>query len=185
MEFDKIKWNEKHALKKGHHQPDGFLELNLSLLKKGRGLDVACGRGRNAFLLAQNGFQTLGVDYSDVGLDILRKTANALDLNIQTRAADLDQPDFLLEEKPFDSIICINFKPKEALLELIPKLLVQDGIFLMCSFNDLQTLQTPFPLEKALLENEFVHYWPDFITLTYTSFKDETGERDGYIFRKK
>ena len=184
MEFDRIKWNEKHALKKGHHQPDGFLTAHFSMLKTGRALDVGCGRGRNAFLLAQHGFQTLGVDYSDVGLDILSKSAIQRGLTIQTLTADLDHPDFLLNEEPFDSIICINFKPKQALLSLMPRLLVTNGIFLLCSFNELQTLKTPFPLEKALHENEFVDFWPSFETLTYERFPDETGERDGYVFRK-
>jgi hypothetical protein len=35
-----------------------------------------------------------------------------------------------------------------------------------------------------LHENEFVYFWPSFETLTYERFTDETGERDGYVFRK-
>lgn len=184
MEFDKIKWNEKHLAKRGHHLADGFLQAHIAELKKGKALDLACGRGRNAFFMAQNGFETLGVDYSDIGINITKIEAMKRGLSLQTLVADLDQPTFLLDEAPFSSIVCINFKPKTELLQLIPELLIEGGSFLLCSFNDLQALKTPFPLEKALQQDEFIQYWNTLETMIHQRFTDETGERDGYVFRK-
>ncbi|MBU1370878.1 MAG: methyltransferase domain-containing protein [Bacteroidetes bacterium] len=185
MEYDRIKWNEKHTNKQGLHQADAFLQRHLSLLKAGKALDIACGRGRNALLLAENGFETIGVDYSDVGLEILQQCARQKNLKITTFEADLDQPAVLQEYGPFDSIICINFKPLPDLLQLIPELLVKNGIFIWCSFNEIQALKTPFPIEKALTHLTFFNYFKGLETQIYERFTDETGERDGYVFQKK
>jgi 2-polyprenyl-3-methyl-5-hydroxy-6-metoxy-1,4-benzoquinol methylase len=138
MEYDREKWNAKHAAKKGLHQADSFLLKYFELLKPNKALDIACGRGRNSLLLAQNGFETYAVDYSDVGLASLAKQANSKQLDIQLIELDLDKPALLETYKPFDSIICINFKPLPDLLKLIPNLLNKNGIFLWSSFNEIQ-----------------------------------------------
>jgi len=184
MEYDRIKWNEKHATKKGFHRPDSFLQKHFFMLKKGKALDIACGLGRNAFLLAENGFETIAVDYSDIGLMMLKKQAENSNLFIKNIVIDLDQPDLLLSEAPFDTIICVNFKPKPDLLKIIPQLLTNNGTFLLSSFNEIQSGLTPFPAEKALQQDEFLNYWPALKTIIYERFSDETGERDAYLFCK-
>jgi len=45
-------------------EPSRFLVENVGILPKGRALDVAMGRGRNALYLALMGFQVEGVDIS-------------------------------------------------------------------------------------------------------------------------
>ncbi len=185
MEYDREKWNAKHAAKKGLHQADSFLVKHFKLLKPAKALDIACGRGRNSLLLAQNGFDTFAVDFSDVGLAALAEHAKSKQLDIQLIELDLDKPALLETYKPFDSIICINFKPLPDLLELIPNLLSKRGIFLWSSFNEIQADQTPFPVEKALTEEAFVDYSNIMETLIYERFTDITGARDGYVFKKK
>ena len=184
MEYDREKWNAKHAAKKGLHQADSFLLKYFELLKPNKALDIACGRGRNSLLLAENGFDTFAVDFSDVGLAKLAEQAKSKQLDIHLIELDLDQPAMLEKHKPFDSIICINFKPLPDLLELIPNLLSKDGIFLWSSFNEIQADQTPFPLEKALTEEAFVDYSKLMETLIYERYTDITGARDGYVFKK-
>jgi 2-polyprenyl-3-methyl-5-hydroxy-6-metoxy-1,4-benzoquinol methylase len=185
MEYDRLKWNAKHAAKKGLHQADSFLLKHFELLKPGKALDIACGRGRNALLLAEKGFKVSAVDYSDVGLKILADQASLKQVVIDLIELDLDQPDLLSAYCPFDSIICINFKPLPDLLNLIPNLLSKDGIFLWSSFNEIQAIQTPFPVEKALTEEAFVDYSDLMETLIYERFTDITGARDGYVFKRK
>ncbi len=46
--------------------PEDFLVEYQNLLKGPRVLDLACGDGRNAFYLAELGFQVCAVDFSEV-----------------------------------------------------------------------------------------------------------------------
>lgn len=48
--------------------PNRFLVAEVAELEPGRALDLACGEGRNAVWLAEQGWQVVGVDYSDVAL---------------------------------------------------------------------------------------------------------------------
>jgi len=49
-------------------EPNQFLPPEVADLAPGRALDVACGEGRNAVWLATHGWDTTGIDFSDVGL---------------------------------------------------------------------------------------------------------------------
>lgn len=85
------KWNKIYA-EKGHKQTSAseVLKNNLHLLpSKGVALDVACGRGGNARLLAQQGLETHAWDISGTVLDQLKTTANNLGLNIDCQQRDI------------------------------------------------------------------------------------------------
>jgi tellurite methyltransferase len=57
----------------------------------GRALDVACGRGRNAFFLAALGFEVVAVDVSDVAVDIVRaRAASSAAAAVTAVRADLE-----------------------------------------------------------------------------------------------
>ena len=63
-------WNRKHGeagLLFGA-EPNRFLVAEVEELVPGRALDVACGAGRNAVWLAEQGWTVTGVDFSDVAL---------------------------------------------------------------------------------------------------------------------
>lgn len=46
-----------------------------SIRHRGRALDLGCGDGRNSLYLARQGFHVTAVDYSRVGLEVLRRRA--------------------------------------------------------------------------------------------------------------
>jgi len=185
MISDSIKWNERHGAKTGFHAPDAYLKQQLENLTHGKALDLASGRGRNAFLLAAHGFETLAVDIAEVGLQHLQAEAQEQNLYIKTMLLDLDEPDVLALEAPFATIVCINFKPGKALLQIIPDLLKTGGTFLWTSFNELQVTINTFPIEKALHPNEFVDFFQKLKLVEYKRFVDETGHRDAYLFIKE
>lgn len=185
MISDCIKWNERHGAKSGFHAPDTFLLQHIQRLSAGKALDLACGRGRNAFLLARHGFETMAVDIAEVGLQHLQAAAHEQNLQIRTMLLDLDEPDVLASDAPFDTIVCINFKPGKALLQIIPDLLKTGGTFLWTSFNELQVTINAFPIEKALHPNEFVDFFQKLKLVEYKRFVDETGHRDAYLFIKE
>ncbi len=185
MNSDRIKWNQRHAERTGHHPPDTYLTQKAGELRKGKLLDIAGGRGRNAFYLDENGFDVLTADISDIGLEVVKTTAGKRKLYIQTLCLDLDAPEPLLEKGPFDSIVIINYKAGEELRKLLPELLVTGGTLLWCSFNDLQIAEFGFAAEKALFPNEFCQLSDALELLDYSRFVDDSGHRDGYLFRRK
>ncbi|PKP53986.1 MAG: hypothetical protein CVT92_01170 [Bacteroidetes bacterium HGW-Bacteroidetes-1] len=184
MITDRIKWNARHENRIGFHPTDSYLKKQLTKLKADRVLDLACGRGRNAFFLAEQGYKVTGADISDIGLHMLRSEAKQRDLDIKTVNIDLDHPEILLDTAPYDSIICINFKPGNNLLGLVSALLEPEGIFLWCSFNEKQAEVSGFPINMALHPEEYINYFPALQLLEYVRFTDDSGFRDGYLFKK-
>ena len=70
-------WNRKHGeagLLFGA-EPNRFLVAEADGLEPGRALDLACGSGRNAVWLAEQGWQVVGADFSDVALEQARELA--------------------------------------------------------------------------------------------------------------
>jgi rhodanese-related sulfurtransferase len=72
--------------------PSSWLLETADLLPtdRGRALDVACGRGRHALLLAAAGFAVDAVDRDEAALSSLRATADRLDLPVTTARVDLE-----------------------------------------------------------------------------------------------
>lgn len=83
--------------------------LNSKQLQKARALDLGCGDGRNAILLASKNFTVLGVDNSASGLKKLKKAISNNDRiakNISLRKANLKN--VKLKGRKFDLVICVN-----------------------------------------------------------------------------
>lgn len=72
--------------------PSSWLLETADLLphERGRALDVACGRGRHALLLAAAGFAVDAVDRDETALAFLRATAGRLELPVSTARVDLE-----------------------------------------------------------------------------------------------
>lgn len=66
-----------------------FLVAEASGLAPGRVLDLACGEGRNAVWLAEQGWQVTGVDFSAVALAKAAKLAAARGVAVEWEHADL------------------------------------------------------------------------------------------------
>lgn len=73
--------------------PARWVVDNLDVLPAaGRALDVACGTGRHALLLAAAGFAVTAVDRDTAALDCLRSQALRLELGVYVQAIDLEAP---------------------------------------------------------------------------------------------
>jgi SAM-dependent methyltransferase len=70
-------------------EPNRFLVAELDGLPPGRALDLACGEGRNAVWLAQQGWRVTGVDFSEVGLAKAAQLAESRGVEVEWVAADL------------------------------------------------------------------------------------------------
>ena len=80
----KAKWNERYRAATGERQASRVLKENLHLLPDhGRALDLACGLGANAMLLAQQGLEVDAWDIADVPIAALQDAALKRQLSIQ------------------------------------------------------------------------------------------------------
>jgi tellurite methyltransferase len=97
------------------------LSENTHLLPvSGVALDLACGLGGNALLLAERGLVTYAWDISDVALYKLDKQACARGLQIQTRQHDVESGGFL--QAGFDVIVVSRFLCRGVVPEIIAAL---------------------------------------------------------------
>lgn len=69
--------------------PSALLQRWLRQLSPGRALDLACGTGRNTLLLAEHGWQALGVDISPVALQRAHTEAQRRGLALDLLAVDV------------------------------------------------------------------------------------------------
>ena len=99
-------WDERYASGKySSAEPHKLLVSLVEKLKAGKALDLACGAGRNAIFLAENGWQVTAVDNSSAGLEIAKQRAKEKGLKIDFRFADLEAGEFEIEENAYD-LIC-------------------------------------------------------------------------------
>lgn len=96
-------WDERYeAGRLWSLEPNRFFVEAVDGLTAGRAVDLACGEGRNALWLAQQGWTVTAVDFSPVAIE--RGSAVAKDMGIQLdwRVADLETWD--LGEQAWDLV---------------------------------------------------------------------------------
>ncbi len=115
------KWNRRHREAGDEGRPAQVLLRNLHLLpESGKALDLACGRGANALLLAEQGLETHAWDFSPVALERLDAAAAARGVSLQTQVRDVvAHPP---EPGSFDVILVSFFLEREIVPRLIAAL---------------------------------------------------------------
>lgn len=89
--MDRDDWNTRYAgpeLVWGAG-PNRFVAEELEGLVSGRGLDLACGEGRNAIWLAERGWTVTAVDWSGVAIERGRELAAARGVTVEWVVADV------------------------------------------------------------------------------------------------
>ena len=75
----------------------------------GDALDLACGSGRNAIWLAEQGFRALAVDRNATALDALSEEAKLRRLSLRTQVVDLEDGPPFLDPDSFDLIVVVHY----------------------------------------------------------------------------
>jgi len=144
-------------------EPVEFLVDNVSLLPKGRVLDIAMGEGRNALFLAENGFMVDGIERSEEAIKtaFLRAEKRMLHLNIIK--ADLEKFEFNPDENSYDIIICFYYLQR-TLFPFIKKWLKKNGIIVYQTFtiDNLKYQNRPKNPDHVLQHNELLKAFLDF-----------------------
>jgi rhodanese-related sulfurtransferase len=117
------------------HGPSDWLLANADLLPRGgAALDVACGRGRHALLLASDGFRVRAIDADPARIDALRIVADRLHLAVDAAVEDLERGAPALGERAFDVVLVFNYLHRP-LLPAIVAAVAPGGLLLYETFT--------------------------------------------------
>jgi 2-polyprenyl-3-methyl-5-hydroxy-6-metoxy-1,4-benzoquinol methylase len=91
------------------NEPSSWLVQHAGLLpREGRGLDVACGRGRHALWLAEHGLTTLAVDRDPEAIRALNEAARERHLPLRAEVRDLEGGKTSFHGSTFDVIVVVH-----------------------------------------------------------------------------
>jgi tellurite methyltransferase len=153
---DPDKWNRVYA--SADHvnlQAAKVLKENTHLLPaQDQALDVACGLGANALLMAQHGLAVCAWDISKIAIDKLIALSSTLDCPLSTEVRDItiDPP----APKTFDVIIVSHFLERSIIPELILALRDDGLIFYQTFIRDKIGTSSPRNPECRLRRNELI-----------------------------
>jgi SAM-dependent methyltransferase len=118
--FAREDWNARYAQKElvWTADPNRRFAAEAARLEPGKALDLACGEGRNAVWLAEQGWHVTGVDFSDVALAKAAELAASRGVDVEWLVADV----LAYEPTPraFDLVAMLYLQlPREELLHVV------------------------------------------------------------------
>jgi len=109
--------------------PARLLIETAKALVPGKALDLACGTGRNALWLAGQGWKVTAVDGAAAGIEILQRHAAIEGVTVETRVADLETGEYIIEPSGWDLIVMSYYLQRD-LFEPAKRGVVPGGIVL-------------------------------------------------------
>jgi tellurite methyltransferase len=161
-------WNERyrsgaHAASDFNTEPSPLLVATASKLPPGKALDLACGPGRNALWLAEQGWKVTAVDGSSAAIGILRERAAARHLAIELHVANLEKHEFAIAHSAWDLITMCYYLQRD-LFEPAKSGVVPGGIVLAIVHI---TEPGEEPTGHRLRPGELADYFRDWEVLHY------------------
>jgi tellurite methyltransferase len=98
-------------------EPSAFLVENISLLPRGKVLDLAMGGGRNAVYLAWMDFKVEGVDVSSEAVESAQMLADSHGVKFNAHIVDLELG-YKIPPEEYDVIICFNYLQRSLLQDI-------------------------------------------------------------------
>jgi 2-polyprenyl-3-methyl-5-hydroxy-6-metoxy-1,4-benzoquinol methylase len=157
---------------------DGFFPASTALMGEVRGLricDLACGQGRVARYLADQGAQVVGVDISEKLLDLARCYESAAPRGVTYVHADVERTDALQDER-FDGVICnmalMDIPNLEPALRTVSRILRPGGWFV---FSIIHPCYNPAPSGEQATSEGWVRTVSGYFTEGYWRSDTRTG----------
>lgn len=179
------RWNDvfRAATPSFNTKPNAFLTRCLDRIPcKGRAIDIAMGEGRNAVYMALRGFDTTGIDISDVALDLAKKNAAKAGVKLQTILADVFTHDYGKEQ--WDLVGIIYFNPARPILEKFKTAVKPGGYVIVEGFG--RRKKGGPPDDSKFDTNELLKRFADWEILEYQDGDfdaDWGGEPKAHIIR--
>jgi len=162
----KEKWNQRYRAATGERQAARVLKENLHLLpQKGHALDLACGTGSNAILLAQQGLQVDAWDIAEVAIAALQDIAaqRQLSLRAEMRDVEADPP----APGTFDVIVVSYFLDRRTIPALIEALRPGGLIYYQTFTRERVSDRGPQRADFRLAEQELLQLFSGLQLLVY------------------
>jgi 2-polyprenyl-3-methyl-5-hydroxy-6-metoxy-1,4-benzoquinol methylase len=179
---DRIRWDKQHLSSPGAEQPSAFLreivESAAWPARRGRALDIACGKGRNAIYLAQRGFAVTALDISHVALEEGRQKALQQDLSIDWQTCDLEST--ALDHAGFDLIISFNYLQRSLFGPIRQAVKPGGRVIFETYLIDQAALGHPKNPEHLLQHNELLECFRGFRALFYREGKFVDGDLEAF-----
>jgi SAM-dependent methyltransferase len=119
-------------------EPCEWLVHNRHLLPEaGDGLDLACGSGRNAIRLAEEGFRVVAVDRDAAVIQALDREAARRGLSIRAQVLDLESGEVFPQPDTFDLIVVVHYLHRPLFPALI-RALRRGGVLVYETFTRAQ-----------------------------------------------
>jgi SAM-dependent methyltransferase len=149
-------WEHRHRVDEAPGAPSRFVVEALDTLAivtppAGRALDVACGRGRHALLLAERGYAVDGVDFAVPALMAIRRSAVASGLAIDCVAADVTT--WPIPAARYALVVVVNFLER-ALLRSLREAVAPGGALLYETHQRVDGMPPPIRPEFCLAPGE-------------------------------
>ncbi len=149
-------WEDRHRADEAAGAPSPFVVQALEALAitapaAGRALDVACGRGRHALLLAERGYEVDAVDFAVPALMAVRRAAAARGLAIDCVAADVTT--WPIPAAHYALVVVVNFLER-ALLGSLRDAVAPGGALLYETHRRADDTTSPIRPEFCLAPGE-------------------------------
>lgn len=145
---DRDRWQQRHAARPPRAAPSAFVQAQVTQHARsggrGRALDLACGSGRHAVLLAESGFETVAVDHA---AQACRRVA---DDTPQVHAVVADASRLPFRATTFDVIVQTLFLDR-SLFPTLLRLLTPGGLLVAETFLLAQHEETGHPRREFCL----------------------------------
>lgn len=184
MKKDREKWDLRYSKESvAFPAPDEFLVDHEDILRSGRALDIASGRGGNSIFLAERGYGIDAVDISFQALFPLQAEAVRRGLDIRCVVADLDC--YPLPRDLYDLVIVFYFFSK-SLMKSIRDALRDEGLIFYATFNERHTSVRPdFNPAYLIRPDGLSPYFSDFDILVTETAAGENEDVSRLICRKQ
>ena len=182
---DRIRWDRQHGSSRDAEPPAAFLSMILESgawpALSGNGLDIACGKGRNAIYLAQRGFAVTALDISAIALAEGRRRARQQDLLIDWHRCDLESSAPAFAAGDFDLIVNFNYLQR-ALIRPMQQALKPGGHVIFETYLiDQAAVGHPTNPDYLLRHNELLESFDDdFRVLFYREGKFADGGTEAF-----
>ncbi|WP_440945098.1 class I SAM-dependent methyltransferase [Methanosarcina sp. T3] len=131
-------------------------------IKPGRTLDIGCGRGDNAIMLAMSGCDVTGIDIAKSAISDAKEKAMEKRVKVNFVVGDILQMDRLFRKDEFDIIIdsglfhTMTDEERPIFAQQVHRVLKKDGKYFMLCFSDKEPGgYGPRRVSKAEIENTF------------------------------
>jgi 2-polyprenyl-3-methyl-5-hydroxy-6-metoxy-1,4-benzoquinol methylase len=170
-----------------HPQPTFQALINTNI--PGRVLDIGCGRGENAIMLAMNNYDVTGIDLAEAAISSAKAKTIERHVKVNFVVGNVLQMDHLFMEGEFDVVIdsglfhAIMDEERHVFALQVWRVLKTGGKYFMLCFSDKELSEDgPIKLSKTEIEHTFTPFFK-IIDIKDTTFdtRFDPSSRKAYL----